>query len=93
MNPAGLLNTQIEALNDKIDNLNIDLTSVLKSLTDVTGNIKRLETSGASNEILTRRRKQWTDLDLRKQNIIKKLRMLEAEVGKKEKEKKSAASS
>ena len=85
LNPERLLTIQIQDLNNKIDNLNIDLASVLKSIADITKNIKNLGSSGASSEILEKRRKQWNEQDHRKQNIMRKLKMLESEVARKQK--------
>lgn len=91
LNPQKLLGIQIQELNEKIDNFNVELASVLKSLADMTLNIKTLESSNAALDILERRRKQWNELDHRKQSIVKKLKMLEAEVARKEKERNAAS--
>ena len=89
LSPDKLLESQIEELNVKIDKFNAEVTSILKSNYDAVRNIKNLESSGASNELLERRRKQWQEQEVRKQNILKKLKLLEGEVERKEKERKT----
>lgn len=86
LSPSQLLDNQINELNSRIDNLNSELTTILKSTSDIAKNIKNLEASGTSPEILQRRRKQWEEHEFRKNNVMKKLKLLEAEIARKEKE-------
>ena len=90
LTPDKLLNNQIQELSNKIDNMNMELTSVLKNTADIVKNIKTLESSGASPDLLERRRKQHADANTRKQNIMKKLKLLETELARKEKERSSS---
>jgi hypothetical protein len=89
LSPEKLLESQIQEINNKIDQLNLELTIVLKSATDISKNILKLEASGASAELLERRRKQWEENNSRKQNLVKKTKQLEVELARKEKEKSS----
>lgn len=90
LSPEQLLGNQIYEITNKIDNLNVELTSVLKNTSEIKRNIKNLEASGATPELLERRKKQQQESDLRKENILKKLKQLETELSRKEKEKMTA---
>jgi len=91
LSPRQLLDSQIQETNNKIDQLNMELTVVLKSASDISKNIKNLESSGASVELLDRRRKKWEENNSRKLNLMKKIKQLETELNRKEKEKNTAA--
>jgi len=93
LSPQQLLDSQIQETNNKIDQLNMELTVVLKSASDISKNIKNLESSGASVELLDRRRKKWEENNSRKLNLMKKIKQLETELNRKEKEKNTAAAS
>ena len=87
MSPQQLLTSQIQETNNKIDQLNMELTTVLKAGTDISRNIKNLEANGASAELVDRKRKLWEENNSRKVNLIKKTKLLETELARKEKEK------
>lgn len=92
MSPEQLLGNQIQEISNKIDNLNMELTGVLKNTSEIMKNIKNLKASGATPEFLERRQKQFQEADLRKQNLMKKLKQLESDLARKEKEKASSTS-
>ena len=84
LSPKKLLSNQINELHSKIDILNAELTSIIK--TSIKVNLRNLEIQNTSSEILERRRKQLQECQMRKENITKKLRLLDTEIKRKEKE-------
>lgn len=92
MNPDRLASLQIEELYDKVDTLNMELTNVLKSSANLSLNIRQLQQSNASEEFLEKRTKQWNELDVRRNNILKKLNILEEDIRRKQKEMSTSSS-
>ena len=86
LSPDELLDIQISDINSKIDNLNEDMTNLLKSSAEVAQNLKNLEQSNASPDVIERRKRELNEQEHRKQNIVKKLKLLEGELSRKEKE-------
>ena len=86
LSPDELLDIQISDINSKIDNLNEDMTNLLKSSAEVAQNLKNLEQSNASSDVIERRKRELNEQEHRKQNIVKKLKLLEGELSRKEKE-------
>ena len=68
----------------------MELATVLKAGTDISKNVKNLEASGSPAELLERRRKQWEENNSRKSNLVKKIKQLETELARKEREDKSS---
>ena len=86
LSPKKLLSNQINELHSKIDVLNAELTSIIKTSSGIKVNLRNLEIQNTSSEILERRRKQLQECQMRKENITKKLRLLDTEIKRKEKE-------
>jgi len=89
LSPTQLLDNQLEEIHGKIDNLNNELTNILKTTFELNKSLKTSEANGSSNEFIERKMKQKEDYNLRKDNIMKKLKLLENELQRKEKEKTS----
>jgi len=87
LSPTQMLDTQIEEIHGKIDNLNNELTNILKTTFELNKSLKTFEANGSSNEFIERKMKQKDDYNFRKDNIMKKLKLLENELQRKEKEK------
>ena len=86
LSPKKLLSNQINELHSKIDILNAELTSIIKTSSGIKVNLRNLEIQNTSSEILERRRKQLQECQMRKENITKKLRLLDTEIKRKGKE-------
>ena len=86
LSPKQLLESQINELQGRMDNLNAKLTSVLKTGTELKLNIERLHGRGADKALIDQRTQQLKDTELQKENILKKLKAVEQQMAKKEKE-------
>lgn len=86
LSPKKLLANQTNELHSKIDTLNAELTSIIKTSSGIKVNLRNLEKQNTSSEILERRRKQLQECQIRKENITKKLKLLDTEIKRKEKE-------
>lgn len=89
MSPDEMIHSQIDELYTKIDHFNTSIISIVKSSSRLLENLQSLQANAASSEIINRTRKQWEEQNLQKENILKKLKLLEEEVFRKEKELKS----
>ena len=86
MTPNEMIHSQIDELYTKIDHFNTHMMSIIKSSSRILENIHSLQATAASPEIINRTRKQWEEQNTQKENILKKLKLLEEEVFRKENE-------
>ena len=87
MTPYQLLDTQINELEGRLDNLNAELTTVIKTGAELASSIEKLENKNASRELIERRKRQLDDNLSQRNNLMKKLKSLESQIGRKRKEK------
>jgi hypothetical protein len=88
--PSELLMMQLSEMRSKTDALNNELTSVMKQTVESGERLQQATEAGASEEVVVRRKAAISELQSRKQNLMKKLKMLEQDVERKEKELASA---
>jgi hypothetical protein len=86
LSPNELLDIQISEIQDKIDNLNSSLALVLKKSSYLAKSLSHLEAAHEPAELVERRTREWNDCILSRENISKKIQLLDAELHKKEKE-------
>ena len=87
MTPTELLDVQICELEGRVDNLNAELTSTIKTGAELTSSIDKLEEKNVGKEIIDRRKRQLDDTMVQRDNLIKKLKSLESQIARKRKEK------
>ena len=87
MTPTELLDIQISELEGRVDNLNAELATVMKTRSDLAMNIEKLKEKNVGAELIGRRKQQLDDTQLQKDNLMKKLKSLEAQIARKRKEK------
>ena len=71
LSPKKLLSSQIKELHSKIDTLNAEPTSIIKTRSGIKVNLRNLEKQNTSSEILERCHKQLQTRNV-KENITKK---------------------
>ncbi len=90
LTPNDLLASQINELQGRSDNLNAELTSVLKTGAELASSIERLEKNKANKELIERRKQQLLNTTSQRENLMKKIKSLQSQITKKQKEKANA---
>ena len=90
LTPNELLDNQIDELQGRVDNLNAELTNVMKTGAEIALSINKLEGNKSNRALTERRKQQLIDNTSQKENLLKRLRALEAQISRKAKEKATA---
>lgn len=86
MTPSELLDIQISELEGRVDNLNAELTSTIKTGAELASIIEKLVNKNVAKEIIERRKRQLEDTQMQRNSLMKKLKSLETQIARKRKE-------